>query len=54
MRAITCSEAYVELCQTSKMERFAKNNSFYLLAIFVNRSILHACQGFEYASAVQS
>ena len=39
------TEAYLEPCQTSKMERFAK-----MLTIFLKSSILDVWQGSEYAS----
>ena len=46
------AEAYLKLCQTSKMELFVKIwNGFQLLTIFVKRSILNIWQGSEYDSA---
>ena len=45
------TEAYSELCQTSKVERFADIvNDFYSLITFAKRSILDVWQSFEYAS----
>ena len=46
-------EAYLELCQTTKMERFAKKvQGFYPLVIFTKHSILDNWQGSEYVSGV--
>ena len=43
-------EAYLELCQTSKVELFAKMvNGEKLLTVFVKSSILAVWQGSEYA-----
>ena len=45
------TETYSELCQTSKVERFADIvNDFYPLITYAKRSILDVWQSFEYAT----
>ena len=47
------AEACLELCQTSKMERFAKVvNVWKPLNIFTKRSILDSWKGSEYVSGI--
>ena len=46
--------AYLEPCQTSKMERFVKTvNDSMLLTIFAKGTILDVSQGSEYASVYE-
>ena len=48
-------EAYLEPCQTSKMELFAKIvNDWKPLSIFAKRSILEFWPGSEYSSGISS
>ena len=48
-KVIDKSEWYVEPCQTSKMEHFARVNGWKLLTIFAKSSILDVWQDSEYA-----
>ena len=51
----TYPEAYLDACQTSKMERFAKIvNGWIPFTIFAKCSILDVWQGSEYAPPYQS
>ena len=53
MKMNESTEVYSELCQTYKMELFAKIvNGFQLLTIFAKNAILDVLQGFECASVV--
>ena len=49
------TDMYSKLCQTSKMERFAKTvSSFQPLTIFTKRSISDVWQGSEYVSDIST